>query len=130
MNKKPHKVIIAGGRSFSNYAALKKVIEQYLDTIDTKTLSLEVVSGNANGADKLGERYAEEHNHTLHIRPAKWQREDGSTDKGAGYKRNIEMANESDALIAFWNGESKGTAHMIQTIKKLNKPAYLVMYRD
>jgi hypothetical protein len=43
--------------------------------------------------------------------PANWQR-DG---KSAGFKRNVLMADNADALVAFWNGKSHGTQHMIDT---------------
>ena len=31
-----------------------------------------------------------------------------------GYIRNEEMAKNADALVAFWDGESHGTKHMIE----------------
>ena len=40
--------------------------------------------------------------------------------KRAGYIRNQEMANNADALVAFWDEESKGTRHMIEIAKKQN----------
>lgn len=38
--------------------------------------------------------------------------------KKAGIFRNIAMAEYAHALIAFWDGESKGTAHMIQAARE------------
>ena len=46
--------------------------------------------------------------------PADWDL-DG---KSAGFKRNVKMAEYADALVAFWDGESKGTKHMIETAKE------------
>lgn len=38
--------------------------------------------------------------------------------KQAGYLRNEQMAQNADALAAFWNGESRGTKHMIELAKR------------
>lgn len=35
------------------------------------------------------------------------------------------MAGYADALIAIWDGKSRGTAHMIETMKKLGKPTFV-----
>jgi hypothetical protein len=50
----------------------------------------------------------------LKIFPAQWS----IYGKGAGYIRNREMAQYADALIAFWDGKSKGTKNMIDEAKK------------
>ena len=49
------KVIIAGTRDFNDYALLKKDVDYFLQ--DFNPSKIEIVSGNARGADKLGERY-------------------------------------------------------------------------
>ena len=99
------KVIIAGGRDFDDFNKLCQVCDEFLK--DQK--DIEIVSGAYKGADLLGERYAAERNHTIKQFPADWRR----YGKSAGLKRNNEMAAYADALIAFWDGESKGTKHMI-----------------
>lgn len=73
-----------------------------------------IVSGHAHGADTLGERFAKEQGLTVELHPAKWR----ALGKGAGMIRNAEMARASDALIAFWDGKSRGTAHMISFAKR------------
>lgn len=101
------KVIIAGGRDFKDYSVLR----DYCDKILSRQDKIEIVSGNAKGADKLGERYALEKGFLLKILPADWDK----YGKKAGYMRNVDMADYADGLIAFWNGTSKGTKHMIET---------------
>ena len=104
------KVIVAGSRDFNNYEVLKA----RLDTILNKKAEIVIVSGGARGADSLGERYALERNLPCKIFPANWELHGKST----GYKRNAEMAEYADALVAFWDGESKGTGHMIDLAEK------------
>ncbi len=98
-----NRVIIAGGREFDDYPTLAGVCLKAPFVID------EVVSGCARGADKLGERFANVGNLPLARFPADWTR----YGKSAGYKRNEQMAEYATHLIAFWDGQSKGTKHMI-----------------
>ena len=105
------KVIIAGCRNFFDYELLKTKCDIYLSSVKQQ---VEIVSGTANGADKLGEKYASEKGYPVKQFPADWDK----YGKSAGYKRNEEMAKYADALIAFWDGKSKGTGHMIDLAKK------------
>ena len=118
------KVIIAGTRDFNDYAFLKKNVDYFLQGINPNSEEIEIVSGNARGADKLGERYAKEHNLPVKLFPANWDK----YGKRAGYLRNQEMANYSDVLIAFWDEKSKGTKHMIDIAKKQGLTVIVVGY--
>lgn len=104
------KVIIAGSRSFSDYSFLCLKCDKALSS----QTEIEIVSGTANGADKLGEKYAEGKKYPIKRFPADWDK----YGKSAGYKRNEEMAKYSDALICFWDGTSKGSKSMIDLAKK------------
>jgi len=100
------KVIIAGSRNFTDYQKLKETC----DTILRDQTNIEIVSGNCRGADLLGEQYAKERGYKITQFPADWNK----YGKSAGPKRNQQMANYADALIAFWDGKSKGNKHMIE----------------
>jgi len=114
------KVIIAGGRDFNNYETLKTVCDYMLQN----QTEIEIVSGGAKGADSLGEQYATEKGYKLSLFPADWDKH----GKSAGYIRNKEMADYSDALIAFWDGNSKGTNHMINLSKQKGLKVKVVKY--
>lgn len=107
------KVIIAGGRDFTDYNLLKTKVDKILSQ-KKHTHRIFILSGKAKGADSLGERYARENSLEVIEFPADWD----TFGKRAGVKRNAEMANEADALIAFWDGESHGTKHMIDIATK------------
>ena len=117
-----NKVIIAGGRDFNNYALLQEYVDKFLSTYPSD--SIEIVSGNARGADKLGERYAKEHNLPVKLFPANWDK----YGKRAGYLRNQEMTDYANMLIAFWDRKSKGTNHMINIAKKAGLIVKVVYY--
>lgn len=114
------KVIIAGSRSFNNYIILHNKCTELLKN----QFEIEIISGTANGADKLGERFAKENNYKLTQFPADWSK----FGKSAGYFRNEEMAKYADALIVFWDGKSKGTKHMIDLAKKYNLKIRIVHF--
>lgn len=114
------KTIIAGSRSFTNYELLKNSCVPLLKGMS----DVEIVSGTANGADKLGERYALENDYQIKRFPAQWD----IYGKSAGYIRNEEMAKYANMLIAFWDGQSKGTMHMINLAKKHNLDVYIIQY--
>ncbi len=104
------RVIIAGGRDFKDYNLLTKTMDHLLSNIQDDII---VVCGKARGADTLGERYAKEYGYSVQYFPANWNR----YGKAAGYLRNTKMAKNADALVAFWDGASLGTRHMIETAK-------------
>jgi hypothetical protein len=105
------RVIIAGGRDFDDYQLLKATMNKLLCNI---TDEITVVCGQAKGADTLGEQYAMEKGYAIDYYPAQWK----LYGKRAGYLRNEQMAQNADALAAFWNGESRGTKHMIELAKR------------
>jgi hypothetical protein len=105
------RLIIAGGRLFEDYKKLCETCDFYLQNINDE---IEIVSGTAIGADKLGEKYAKEKGYKLKQFPANWAKH----KKAAGYIRNKEMAQYADTLIAFWDGKSRGTKHMIDLARE------------
>lgn len=116
------RVIIAGSRSFSDYALMKSECQQFL--AGYRDCEVTIISGGAAGADQLGELFARESGYQLRKFLPDWPR-DG---KKAGILRNIEMAHNADALIAFWDGCSRGTSHMIDTARKMGRVVKVVSY--
>lgn len=123
------RVIIAGGRNFDNYELLCERCDHYLHRLD----KVEIVSGRQMtetedgrfiGADYLGELYACEKGYPVMPFPARWK----SLGSSAGPTRNAEMAAYADALIAFWDGRSRGTANMIEEANKKGIPVRIVRY--
>lgn len=116
------KVIIAGGRDFNDYKLLEKKVTYFLGS--KKFGETEIVSGTCKGADLLGEKLAKKNNVNIKQFPADWN----THGKKAGFIRNSEMAEYADALVAFWDGKSRGTKHMIDLATKHNLKVRIVKY--
>lgn len=113
MTRSVFRVIIAGSRSFSDYVTLQAACDNILSQ-KRMTHTIVIISGTARGADTLGEQYAHERGYTIERFPADWQQ----YGKTAGLVRNRQMADNADALIVFWDSQSKGTKNMIMEAKK------------
>lgn len=118
------KIVIAGSRSFDNYYYLYQRIKWVLQVEKIHLHDVEVVCGMANGADKLGEEFAIDHNLQVKYFPADWDK----YGKQAGYIRNKQMAEYCDYCICFYDGKSKGTKIMINLAIQYNKPTYVFNY--
>ena len=110
------KVGIVGSREFKNYELFSDTMKQYLSDISW------VVSGGAPGADSLAEKWAKENKKMLTIYPADWL----NLGKKAGYVRNTDIVKNSDMIIAFWDGKSKGTKHTIGLAQKMGKECKII----
>lgn len=112
------KVIVAGSRNITDEYKVREALSHAgLSTQDVT----EIVSGGARGVDKLGEDIANFHKIPVKKFPADWE----THGRSAGYIRNKEMAEYADMLVAVWDGNSKGTAHMITAMTKLEKRVYV-----
>jgi hypothetical protein len=117
------KIGIIGSRTFNNYELLKEVMEDYLNRDNELNCEL-VVSGGANGADSLGERWARENNiQTLIFKPD-WKK----YGKSAGFIRNEDIIKNSDFVVAFWDEISKGTKSSIDLAIKHDIPVRIVTF--
>jgi|SRR5581483_677657 len=111
------KVIIAGSRTLSDLDLVEQTVCSFIDP----TQISEVVSGGAKGVDFAGECFATKYRIPIKRFPADWKQH----GKKAGYLRNVEMAQYADALVAIWDGESKGTKHMIDIAREKNLYVYV-----
>ena len=112
------RTIIAGGREVTDPKVLEAALKEYSGHITT------VICGGAKGADELGRQWGKANNIPVEEFAASWS----TYGRKAGFMRNLQMAENAEALVALWNGESKGTANMITVAKarKLKVFVYLV----
>lgn len=106
------RVVVAGSRNFQDKELLFSKLDFFLQ--NQRPEKIEIVSGMAKGADTMGEEYARARGLKIKRFPAEWDR----FGKSAGYRRNEQMATYADALVAFWDGHSPGTRHMISLCRE------------
>jgi hypothetical protein len=117
------KLIVAGGRDFNDYSLAHQTI-MALANNEYKNVAVSIVSGMARGADSQGTRFALENGVVLYQFPADWNQ----YGKRAGFIRNNQMGDFADGLLAFWDGESRGTKQMIEYMRSLDKPVRVIHY--
>lgn len=85
----------------------------------------EIVSGGAKGIDTDAEKYAVKHKLRLTV----FYPEYNKYGKAAPLKRNLQIINYADWVLAFWDGKSHGTKFVIDNCKKSDKKitVYLIM---
>lgn len=113
-------VIVAGSRDFDDYNLLSST----LDKLFYVKCPNAIVCGEAKGADSLGKQYAIERHIRVFSFPANWRR----YGRNAGFIRNTEMLEHADCLVAFWDGKSKGTKHMIDISRKAGIEVHIVRF--
>ena len=109
------KVIIAGSREIEDFQAVVSAVRNSNFNVT------EIISGGARGVDYLAIEYARQYNIPYTEYMADWE----LLGKSAGVIRNRTMAEQGDALIAIWDGKSRGTLNMINTMHKLKKPIFV-----
>lgn len=111
---------VVGSRSFRKYVLLKRELDKIRQTLKISA----IISGGAYGADKLGERYAEENEIPIILLLPDWKKH----GRGAGLKRNSDIVDQADYVIAFWDGHSKGTLDTINKTKKTSKKLKVIEF--
>ena len=122
-------LLLVGSRGFRDYETLKTITDKMLSQQVSEKKHIVIVSGGADGADKLAEKYAHEHKYQLYVFEADWEQ-----GKSAGFKRNAKMheyiaKQKKRGILAFWDGKSKGTAHSFELAKKHSNPLKVFNYQ-
>ncbi len=127
------RAIVAGSRGFRNYSLLTSTLINYFAPKGIPPEDVEIISGTAEGADTLGEKFATRAGCKLTKMPADWDKH----GKSAGFIRNWDMAKyaSSDESIKgicflFWDGDSKGTMHMKNLAEKEGLETHVINYKE
>lgn len=110
------KVLVCGSRGWRDRGAIRAAFTLLPE--DTT-----IIHGGARGADALAGEVAKEFGFDVIVHYAEWTKH----GKAAGIKRNLAMLDTNpDKVIAFWDGESRGTQHTIQEAIKREIQVILV----
>lgn len=83
----------------------------------------EIVSGGAKGVDTLAREYAVKHG----IRLTEFLPDYSRYKRGAPLKRNEQIIEYADVILAFWDGQSKGTKFVIDKAEKSGKEVRVIV---
>lgn len=116
-----YRVVVAGGRDYPISKFTLRRLKLTLDNLSTNPDDILLISGNARGADQVPYQMS---GYTVEGFPAEWDK----YGKSAGYIRNQEMAERGTHLIAYWDGKSKGTGHMISLARENGCKVCIIRY--
>lgn len=117
------KLAIIGSRGFNDYDFLKKNVSAFLK--HNSFVCTHIISGGAKGADKLAEQFALDNQLEMIVFKPDWKQ----YGKRAGFIRNTTIIENTDVVIAFWNGNSSGTKDAIMKAIALNKRTKIKIYK-
>ena len=115
------KLGIVGSRKFTDRKCFQAEMVRFFPSPKCVNIT-HIVSGGAAGADTLGELYADRHGLIPQIIKPDWKKH----GKQAGFIRNSEIVAESDIIMAFWDGQSRGTQDSITKAKMYKKPTIII----
>lgn len=114
------KLAIIGSRNFTDSKLARQIFSRYFGSIGVK----EIVSGGAVGADTCGKIVAQKFGLKLTEYIPDWKK----YGKSAGFVRNREIIENSDMVLAFWDGKSKGTQNSLSVAKNLKKDTFIIYF--
>lgn len=99
-------IAVVGSRTFNDYEQFQNKFNEYIISLKIPSTEITIISGGAKGADSLAEKYS---NEILKRKPIIFKAEWKRYGRAAGAIRNKQIVKACDELVAFWDGESKGT---------------------
>ena len=85
----------------------------------------EIVSGGARGVDACAREYARANG----IRLTEFLPEYETCGRGAPLRRNLQIIDYADEVLAFWDGQSRGTKHVIDSCRKKRKKVRVILLK-
>ena len=87
---------------------------------------IEIVSGGAKGIDSCAREYAIANS----LKLTEFLPEYDKYGRGAPLRRNLQIIDYADCVLAFWDGVSRGTKFVIDNCKKKNKKVAVYLKKD
>lgn len=113
------KVLVCGSRAIDLSI---EDLDKEIRSLDVDPKEVVIISGGAKGPDTTAINWANQNGNEFLLFKPDWDK----YGNVAGLIRNKSMVNKCDVCIAFWDGESKGTAYTIDYAKKLQKNLIVV----
>ena len=118
------RIAIVGSRTFTDYDKFHDLLMKALCEfkVNIATGAVTFISGGAIGVDSMAEQFCKQYSWPCKVIKPDWNR----YGKSAGFIRNTEIVEDADLVLAFWDGESRGTLDSIRKATLNKKPVYIV----
>lgn len=117
-------VVVSGSRSWSDSEAIQREFDAWESAVQPQ--SVRFIHGAARGADRLAAYEAARRGWHVEALPAMWE----VYGRRAGIVRNLEMLDENPAhVFIFWDGQSRGTKHVIDEVQR-RRQSYSIVRSD
>lgn len=118
------KVGVVGSRNFTDSLKFEANLTQILNDkgIPISKECLKIVSGGAKGADTLARCFAQKHG----LEITEYKNDFAKYGVRGYFERNKQIVEDSDFIIAFWDGESRGTLNTLEQCKKIGKESVVI----
>ena len=112
------KIAVVGSREGISYSVVADKLEVVFNHYNG---AITIVSGGARGVDSHAYRWAGNKGVDVMVFPADW----ATHGRSAGMRRNANIINEADVVLAFWDGQSPGTRNSIDRARAAGKRLYV-----
>lgn len=116
---RPYRLAIVGSRSVRSFSTVAQAVRHFLDRYGRPGL---VLSGGADGVDRLAAEFASFMSLPVHVFRPDW----AAHGRRAGLVRNERLVAEADFVLAIWDGRSRGTAHTVACARRAGLPVVLI----
>lgn len=121
------KVAIIGSRTYTDYVKMKKLLDSILVGLSAVGSPMCILTGGAVGADSLAMQWCKENNIECEVFLPDYKKV--KPPQFAPLKRNEQIVQNADKVIAFWDGYSKGTLDAIQKAVQNNKRVTIIPFK-
>ena len=118
------KIAVVGTRKYTDYEAFKKALDKVLVGLP-QGQCITIISGGAKGVDQMAQQAAREYGFDFVLfKP--YHLIDPTVEYSPKYffTRNKQIADNADLVVAFWDGESSGTRHIVEYCQR-NRKSYM-----
>lgn len=113
-----YKLAVVGSRGITQATPIFKFLDDRINKIEM------IISGGCeNSPDEVANHWCKARGIPILIFYPDWKK----LGRSAGMKRNIQIIQSADKVVAFYDGQSKGTANSIEIANELKKPCKIIL---
>ena len=112
------KIAVVGSRNYP----YERLVRGFIQRVAAKDPETVIVSGGARGVDSWAADEARKCGLIVEEHIPDWE----ADGRRAGFLRNATIVARSEVIVAFWDGESRGTLDTIQKTQRAGKRLFVI----